>query len=107
MIAKCANFQHFFLRRKPLTRIAISAVGLAGLENSPGVSPSRGHTASLLSDEDDENEQISLLGEDEPTPGFECIDRIMLRVRKRVATLPQRQKLALGFYSSRRRRSFC
>lgn len=74
-------------------RLALSAVGLAGLEHSPDLSPARGR-ASYASDEAEET--AGLLGEDEPTPGFECIDRIMLRVRKRVEIMPRRQKLALG-----------
>ena len=45
-----------------------------------------------------ESEEASLLvAEDDPTPGFECIDKAMLRVRRQVVLLSRRHRAVLCF----------
>lgn len=74
--------------------IALAAVGLQGLTEPPEkTSPDARRRAS---EDDAGGEEAGLLvAEDEPTPGFEFIDKVMLRVRRRVTLLSRRHRVAL------------
>jgi len=71
----------------------IASVGLHGLHLEDKQHPSP--PAHRYESEAESEEASLLVAEDDPTPGFECIDRAMLRVRRNVVLLSRRHRTVL------------
>ena len=74
--------------------MAAAALGLSGLsllDEQPSPQ-SKGRSSNFA----EEEEASLLVTEDEPTPGFECLDRGMLRLKRRLGLLAHRRRWVLA-----------